>query len=211
MQTTQQRAYVYHTRKKQACQRKKQRARKKRRNRQRQEARNLMFRLQKTIDHHFPNLYEQIEAIPDCRPRSDYRLLELILAGVAMFLFKQGSRNAMNNERDEPTFRKNYERLFKARLPHMDTVEDVMRVLEEHHIETLKMELVKGLLAKKRFRAYRVFGHAYQVVIDGTHVMDVPEGHCPHCLHQTFKNGKTRYFHNVVEAKLATVQREMKI
>jgi hypothetical protein len=202
MQTTQQRAYVYHTRKKQACQRKKQRARKKRRNRQRQEARNLMFRLQKTIDHHFPNLYEQIEAIPDCRPRSDYRLLELILAGVAMFLFKQGSRNAMNNERDEPTFRKNYERLFKARLPHMDTVEDVMRVLEEHHIETLKMELVKGLLAKKRFRAYRVFGHAYQVVIDGTHVMDVPEGHCPHCLHQTFKNGKTRYFHNVVEAKL---------
>lgn len=50
MQTTQQRAYVYHTRKKQACQRKKQRECKKRRNRQRQEARNLMFRLQKTIE-----------------------------------------------------------------------------------------------------------------------------------------------------------------
>jgi hypothetical protein len=202
MQTTQQRTYVYHTRKKRECQRKKQRERKKRRNRQRQEERNLMFRLQKTIDHHFPDLYEQLEAIPDCRKRSDYSLLELIMAGVAMFLFKQGSRNAMNNERDEPKFRKNYERLFKARLPHMDTVEDVMRVLEEHHIETLKTELVKGLLAKKRFRAYRVCGHSYQVVIDGTHVMDVPEDHCPHCLHQTFSNGKTRYFHTVVEAKL---------
>ncbi len=32
--------------------------------------------------------------------------------------------------------------------------------------------------------------------------MDVQEGHCDHCLHQTFKNGKVRYFHNVLEAKL---------
>ena len=114
MHTTQQRAHFYHTRKKRASQRTQQRQRKKRRNRQRQGARNLMFRLQKTIDHHFPDLYEQIEAIPECRKRSDYSLLELIMAGVAMFLFKQGSRNAMNNDRDEPTFRTNYERLFKG-------------------------------------------------------------------------------------------------
>jgi hypothetical protein len=58
------------------------------------------------------------------------------MAGGAMFVFKQGSRNAMNNDRDEPKFRQNYERLFKARLPHMDTVEDVMEVLEAQHIET---------------------------------------------------------------------------
>ncbi len=124
------------------------------------------------------------------------------MAGVAMFLFKQGSRNAMNNERDESKFCKNYERLFKARLLHMDAVEDVMRVLEAHHIETLKTELMKGLLTKKLLRKFRVFGHSYQVVIDGTHVMDVPEGHCEHCVHQTCKNNRVRYFHNVLEAKL---------
>ena len=86
MNTTQQRAYFYHTHKKQERQRKKQQQRQKRRNRERQEKRNLMFRLQKTIDHHFPDLYEQIEAIPECRKRSDYSLLELIMAGVAMAL-----------------------------------------------------------------------------------------------------------------------------
>jgi len=149
MQTTQQRAYFRQTQKKQACQRKKQRQRKARQNRERQEKRNLMFRLKKAIDHHFPDVYEKIEAIPECRKRQDYSLLELIMAGVAMFLFKQGSRNAMNNERDEPQFRKNYERLFKTRLPHMDTVEDVMEALDADHIETLKTELVKGLLVKK--------------------------------------------------------------
>ena len=99
-----------------------------------------MFRLRKTIDHHFPDLYEKIGAIPECRTQPQYTLLELIMAGIAMFLFKKGSRNAMNNERDEPKFRKNYERVFKGRLPHMDTVEDVMEVLVAHHIETLKTE-----------------------------------------------------------------------
>jgi hypothetical protein len=161
-----------------------------------------MFRLQKTIDHHFPDLYEKIEAIPECRKQPNYTMLELIMAGIAMFLFKKGSRNAMNNERDEPQFRENYERLFKARLPHMDTVEDVMEVLDADQLETLKVELVRGLLVKKILRKYRSLGLSYLVVIDGTHVMDVREGHCDHCLHQTFKNGRVRYFHNVLEAKL---------
>jgi hypothetical protein len=32
--------------------------------------------------------------------------------------------------------------------------------------------------------------------------MTVPEGHCPHCLHRTLRNGETQYFHSVVAAKL---------
>jgi hypothetical protein len=163
-----------------------------------------MGRLKKTIDHHFPELYEKIAAIPECRQQADYTLLELIVAGIAMFVLKKGSRNGLNNERDEPQFRKNYECLFKARLPHMDTVEAVMRVLEERHIEQLKAELVKALLSKKVLRKYRLLGHCYMVVIDGTHVMDVQEGHCEHCLQQRLKSGRVRHFHNVLEAKLVT-------
>ena len=189
--------------KKKERQRKNQQKHTKNRNRNKNEGRNLVFRLQKTIDHHFPNLYKQIGEIPEVRNDPDYSLVEIIMAGVAMFLFKKGSRNAMNNERKEPTFQKQYERLFPCRLPHMDTVNAVMKVLKESGIEQLKTELVKGLLAKKVLRRYRLFGQYYKVVVDGTHVMDVPEGHCSHCLHQTFKKtGKVRYFHTVVEAKL---------
>ena len=175
---------------------------KKNRNQNKHAKRNLMFRLKKTIDHHFPDLYEKIEAIPEVRNDPDYSLLDIIMAGVAMFLFKKGSRNAMNHERNEPTFQEQYERLFKAKLPHMDTVNAVMKVLKESDIERLKTELVKGLLTRKILRRHRLFGKYYNVVIDGTHVMNVPEGHCPHCLHQTFKNDTVRYFHVVVEAKL---------
>ncbi|MCP4405108.1 MAG: hypothetical protein GY801_48380 [bacterium] len=121
---TQQRVYARHTQKKRAHQRQEYRKRKARQHRERQEKRHLMFRLQHTIDQHFPNLYEKIKAIPECRKQPHSTMLERILAGIAMFLFKKEFRNAMNNERDEPQFRKNYKRLFNARLPHMDTVED---------------------------------------------------------------------------------------
>ena len=77
-----------------------------------------------------------------------------------------------------------------------------MEVLDATHIEVLKTELVKGLLTKKLLRRYRVLGQSYLVVIDGTPVMDVQAGHCAHCLHQTFQNGRVRYFHHVLEAKL---------
>ena len=119
-----------------------------------------------------------------------------------MFLFKEGSRNAMNNERQERKFRKNFKRVFRVRLPHMDTVDEVMRVLEETELEKLKQELIRTLLEKKVFRRQRFLGKYYQIVIDGTHTCTVEEGHCPHCLHKTYENGTTWYFHNVLEAKL---------
>jgi hypothetical protein len=174
----------------------------KRRNLEQQESCRLIFNLYKCIMHHFPELFERLETVPECRKQPHYKMVEILMAGVVLFVFKKGSRNKMNAEYREPKFRRNYERLFKVRLPHMDTVEDVLRVLEERHLEVLKVELVQCLLLKKRFRQFRLFGEYYEVVIDATHVIDVEKGHCEHCLHQELKNGKIRYFHNVVEAKL---------
>lgn len=125
------------------------------------------------------------------------------MACIALFLCKKGSRNAFNNEREEKKFKKNYERIFKVQLPHMDTVDRVMRKLDEEQLEKLKTELIKGLIKKKIFYKYRFFGTYYRVAIDGTHVMNVNESHCEHCLHRTSKkSGKVTYFHNVLEAKL---------
>jgi hypothetical protein len=44
-----------------------------------------------------------------------------------MYLLKQGSRNAMNNDRNEGNFTKNYKKILMMRIPHMDTVDEVMR------------------------------------------------------------------------------------
>jgi hypothetical protein len=39
--------------------------------------------------------------IYNSRKKSDYQLAELIMAGIARFIFKEGSRNAFNNDRFE--------------------------------------------------------------------------------------------------------------
>jgi hypothetical protein len=162
----------------------------------------VLYELFKTIHHFFPNLFDQLRQLEDCRQKSDYTLAEILLAGIMLFVFQQGSRNALNNKREEDKFRTYYGRLFKSRLPHLDTVHRVLCRLPEAELEQLKQALVKTLLAKKVLPKYRLFGRWLVVAVDATGVMSFSERHCEHCLHRTSKTGKTTYFHNVLEAKL---------
>ena len=109
----------------------------------------VVYELFKTINHFFPKLLEQLRQIEDCRSRSDYALTEILMAAIAMFIFQQGSRNAFNNLRQEAKFSKQYRRLFKLRLPHLDTVHRVLCQLPDNALEHLKQQLVKTLLEKR--------------------------------------------------------------
>ncbi len=168
------------------------------------QGKHLVHQLHQTITHFFPDLYERIGALTDCRRKSSYALTEIIMAGIALFLFKKGSRNAFNNQREEKRFEKNYRRLFKCRLPHLDTVHNVFKRLAENELETLKRSLIKSLLEKKVWHSQRFQKRWFLVAIDGSGVFTFHERHCPQCLHQTSKKGKIRYFHHVLEAKLIT-------
>jgi len=119
-----------------------------------------------------------------------------------MFIFKEGSRNAFNNDRQEGQFKKNYEKVFKMNLPHMDTVDDVMRRLAENELEELKKSMIRTLLMKKVLHKFRFMGKWFIVAVDATGIASFEDKHCEHCLHKTSKNGKVTYFHNVLEAKL---------
>ena len=156
------------------------------------------------MDHFFPDLYERLGAISELRKRPFYSIEEILLGALGMFLLKEGSRNALNNERQERRFLKNYRKVFKVRLPHLDTVDAALRLLAPEELEGLKASLLSGLLAKKVFAQHRFLGKYYRIVVDGVHVLNVPAGHCPHCLHRTSKKGKVSCFHNVLEAKLVT-------
>ena len=140
----------------------------------------------------------------DPRKRKDYSLSELVVGGVMLFVFKEGSRNAFDNDRREAMFRKNYRRAFKLRLPGMDAVEDLYRLLDENELEKLKHLLVKTLIEKKMFYKFRFMGKKYFVAIDGTGVASYETDYCGECTSKTSKSGKTTYSHNVLEAKLVT-------
>jgi hypothetical protein len=180
----------------------KSKAKKKLANIKKQKARSLIYQLHWVIHHYFPDLFERMRQIEDCREKSNYEIAELITACIAMHIFKEGSRNAFNNDRQEGEFKKNYHKIFKMRLPHMDTVDNVMRRLPELELEELKTRMVQILLEKKTLHKFRFLKKWFIVAVDGTGIMSFSEKHCDDCLTKTSKNGKTTWFHNVLEAKL---------
>lgn len=168
----------------------------------RQNAKNIVLQLWKTINHFFPDLFEKIKEIEDHRNKSEYELVELIVACIFMMMVKSGSRNAFNNDKNTAYFEDNYYKLFKMRIPHMDTVNDVMCKLEEEELELLKAHMIRSLLIKKTLHKFRLFKEYFMIAIDGTGIMSSSKRHCEHCLTKTSKSGKTTYFHNILEAKL---------
>ena len=131
----------------------------------------VVCELFKTIQHFFPDLLERLRELEDCRGKSDYALSEILMAGIALFIFQQGSRNAFNNKRQEAKFKKHYQKLFKLRLPHLDTVHRVLCRLADAQLERLKQGLVKTLLEKKVLHPYRLFKRYFVVAIDATGTM----------------------------------------
>jgi hypothetical protein len=162
-----------------------------------------VYQIHKTIRHHFPDLFEKLNELKDCRKRSDYSLAAIISGALAMFLFKQGSRNAMNNDGKKEKFRKNYERLFGLPLPHMDTVNGVMAGLSSEQLEELKRSLIQTLLKRRVWHKYRLFNKYFKVAIDATGVYTFDEEPYEGCPFRQYKKKKV-WIQPVLEAKLVT-------
>jgi len=156
----------------------------------------------KTIKHFFPKFKYSLRKIKDFRKYPDYQLSEIIMGAVSMFLFKKDSRNAYNNERINAKFISNYEKLFNFKLPHMDTVEGVFRVISPEEIEKFKVKLVQELIEKRSLHKWRFKNKYFIVAIDATGVTSHKKRHCDNCLTKTYESTKKGYFHNVLEAKL---------
>jgi len=164
----------------------------------------ITYRIKKVISTKFPQLFDQIEALPDNRKRKEYSIVEIIMSGVFLFILKEGSRNKYNNDRMDAVFSKNYYKHFRLRMPHPDVIDEVLRVLPSDFLELLKAELVARLISQKCFRSFRLFGTHYFVAVDATGMHTFSKRHCEHCLTKTSKNGVVTYFHYVLEAKLVT-------
>ena len=182
---------------------------KRRRNNNRSKATNkgkpLVQLIMQTIHHFFPDLLQRIqEQVKDPRKNvSQYKLSELVTACIMMSMFKEKSRNALNESRKEGDFKKNYFNLFKQRLPHMDTVNRVMKQIKEEELEQLKKTLVQTLLEKKVLHKFRFFESYFTVAVDATGVHHFNKKPIDNqCIKKVGKKGKVTYDRHVLEAKL---------
>jgi len=133
-----------------------------------------------------------------------YPLASLAFAGVTMFLFQLKARRQIGLLlRNGPSIRK-FQALFGVeRFPHGDTLEATFSNLEAGQIQAIVTGMTETLIRKKVLYSYRLFGIYFIVAIDGTGTISFSHRHCPHCLTRTH-NGKTLYYHPVLEAKIVT-------
>ena len=176
---------IKHRQKKLEKRKSKSKAKKRLANIKKHKAKSLIYQIDWIIHHFFPTLFNRIKEIEDYRKKSDYELAELITACIAMFIFKEGSRNAFNNDRQEEEFKQNYQRIFKMRLPHMDSVDKVMRRLKDSELEELKTSMIRTLIEKKTLHKYRFLKKWFVVAVDGSGIMSFSEKHCDQCSHKT--------------------------
>ncbi|MFO7970337.1 MAG: hypothetical protein R6U40_01150 [Desulfobacterales bacterium] len=117
---------------------------------------------------HFPNFLEMLSSFPDYRKFPDYKTEEVLMAVIALFLFKRGSRNGMDNLSGKGRFAQNYRRVFDCRIPDTDTCDKLLRRLPQDCLERLKQEMVRVLIRKKVFDKFRFNNLYHSVAIDGT-------------------------------------------
>jgi hypothetical protein len=151
----------------------------------------------------FPPLFAQVTDPRDPQ-KIFYPLASLAFAGVLMFLFQLKARRQIGLLlRNGPSVCK-FQTLFGVeRFPHGDTLEAAFSNLETDQIQTVVTGMTETLIRKKVLYSYRLGGIYFIVAIDGTGTISFSRRHCPHCLTRT-RNGKTLYYHPVLEAKLVT-------
>jgi hypothetical protein len=164
----------------------------------------ILSSIKKVIHSDFPELFDSFNNLTDRRKRKEYSMTEVLTGALFMYIFKEASRNAYNNDRREDCFRKTFFKYFGFRLPQADTTDDVLRDLPPGELEILKANLVRGLIEQKILRKFRFLGKFYLVAVDGTGVSTFEQRHCDHCLTKTSKTGVVTYFHYVLEAKIVT-------
>lgn len=145
-----------------------------------------------------------LQSLADPRKRKAYSCDELLLAAISMFVFKAQSRNAINNDRRHSSeFTSNFKKLFNARLPHLDSVQDLFETLPPVELQRFKTDLIKRLIESKVFYNYKIGGY-YLVAVDASGVISCDKDRFGCGLKQESKNGVTTYLYPVLEAKLVT-------
>jgi hypothetical protein len=135
--------------------------------------------------------------------RAVFPLKVLLLLGVLMFLSHTGSRNHFNdNVRDALEMAKTLARLLGCELealPHLDTLEKVLRSIDLATLENLLAQMIRRLIRMKALDDWRVGGR-FLLAIDGTGLYSFGCRHCEQCIEARHKSGTVTYSHKVMVA-----------
>ena len=121
-----------------------------------------------------------------------------------MFIFRLGARRQIGLLLRNGPATCNFKVLFDLdTCPHGDTLNDAFSKLIPEQMQEVVTKMTETLIRNKILYPYRLLDRFFVIAIDGTGTLSFNERHCSNCLTRTH-NGKTTYYHNVLEAKLIT-------
>ena len=163
--------------------------------------------LARTVTHFWPKFRIWLESLSDTRDQEKITYLRPFMAwqGLMLFLLKLGSRRQVRFELDSQEALENLNRLggcHQQAMAHSDTLAHFLGHVPPEALANLRLRMVQRLIRMKALDNGRLLGR-FLVVLDGTGQLYFRHKHCEHCLTKTVE-GKTQYFHHVLEAKLVT-------
>lgn len=159
-----------------------------------------------TIRHFFGDFHTLFSEVDDGRApeKIKYSIEVLAFVGVLMFLCHLGARRQIRLQLDTVESVETLRALFHmGAIPHGDTLNHAFKRCDPEDFQGVVCDMDRMLIRKKVLYSSRVLDKYFVVPIDGTGTVTYSTRHCPHCLTQT-QNGKTIYYHKVLEAKLVT-------
>jgi len=173
-----------------------------------QEQEALIRALLLTVQHFFGGFVHLFRGVDDPRHRAYvlYSLQSLLTTGVLLFVFRLAARRQITYwlRRNRRSHVKFTSLLGVDAVPHGDTLNVVAARLRLPQVQAVVTAMTETLIRRKVLYRYRLFAHYFLVVMDGTGMLTFARRHCPHCLTTTRKDGRTIYYHPVLEAKVVT-------
>lgn len=169
--------------------------------------------LLKVTNSYFKKLIPIMNNVKDARHKSyiTYKSSELLypmlMADVMTIGNMRGIKHYFNNDACIENFSKILGNEDLEELPHHDTINEFLKILEPKELEKIRKYMINQLLNKRSFEDYRLSNKYWIIAIDGTGIHSFKERHCKHCLTRTTENKETGekttlYYHCVLEAKL---------
>ena len=154
--------------------------------------------LRKIIAEHFLKLVDGRKA-----ERIDYQLHDCLMSALAMMFFQDPSVLAFQRRLEEAIERNNLKSVFNIQSIPSDTqLRDVIDPLPTQSLEPIFDALLAPLQRGKHLAEYQLLDDHYLIPIDGSQYFSSQAIHCPHCLTKPGTKGKTRYYHQVLQAAI---------
>lgn len=153
--------------------------------------------LLKIVRQKFSNIQERQSLKPQ------FSLLDVVMSGLALFVFKFPSLLQFDKKRNEPRIRHNLRQLFGVlKAPCDTTLREICDEVNPVDLRAATVEIIKKVEEEGVLKEFEYFDDVVLLSVDGTGHFQSGKVSCPDCCEKHHRNGKVSYYHQLLVASI---------